>query len=395
MRITDPISQEQVGTLRENCARHGIQLFRHGAADQGIVHVVGPELGLVRPGMTVVCGDSHTSTHGALGALAFGVGTSDVEHVLATQTIALRRPRTALVRFVGSLPPGVTAKDMMLALLAQVGANGLHGHVVEYQGEAIAEMSVEGRLTLCNLSVEAGAQAGLIAPDDTTLRYLADRSNRPTGEQWDDAVAHWRSLRTDPDAVFDRSVTVDISALAPHVSWGTNPGQAVPIDGVVPDPGSFSTPEARAAARRALDYMGLQAGTPMREIRIDTVFLGSCTNGRIEDLRAAAEVLRGRRVAPGVRMLVVPGSMAVRRTAESEALVEVFVGAGAQWRLPGCSMCLGMNEDRLPGAQRCASTSNRNYEGRQGPRARTHLVSPAVAAATAVAGRLAAPVDLD
>jgi 3-isopropylmalate/(R)-2-methylmalate dehydratase large subunit len=392
--IRDPVANQQVGTLRRNCAEHGIRLFRHGDDQQGVVHVVGPELGVVLPGMTVICGDSHTSTHGAFGALAFGVGTSDVEHVLATQSLAVQRPRTMAVEFTGTAPPEITAKDLALALLAELGANGAHGYVLEYRGDCVRALSVEGRMTLCNMSVEAGARAGLIAPDDTTIAYLESAPERPRGAEWTRAVADWRRLRTDDGARFDRTVRIDVSALTPYVTWGTNPGQAVGIGERVPDPDQFTDPAARAVARRALAYMDLEPGTPMREILIDAVFLGSCTNGRIEDLRAAAEVLRGRVLAPGVRMLVVPGSMAVRRAAEAEGLADVFRAAGAQWRLAGCSMCLGMNPDRMRSAQRCASTSNRNYEGRQGDGARTHLVSPALAAASAVAGRLASPADL-
>ncbi|MEV5809192.1 3-isopropylmalate dehydratase large subunit [Streptomyces parvulus] len=394
LTVSDALGREQLETLRRNCADHGIALFPHGHRRQGVVHVVGPELGLVQPGMTVVCGDSHTSTHGAFGALAFGVGTSDVEHVLATQTVAVQKPRTMLVEFTGTPADGVTAKDLMLALITRIGANGAHGHVVEYRGDAVRALSMESRMTMCNLSVEAGARAGLIAPDETTFAYLAGRPGSPAGPAGQEAVAHWRTLASDPGAVFDRTVTVDVSGLTPWVTWGTNPGQAVPMAGTVPDPAAFTDPDERAAARRALDYMDLAPGTPMRDIAVDTVFIGSCTNGRLDDLRAAAEVLRGRRVHDGVRVLVVPGSMDVRVHAEREGLHDVFTAAGAEWRLPGCSMCLGMNSDRLPGSQRCASTSNRNYEGRQGPRARTHLVSPAVAAATAVAGRLALPADL-
>jgi 3-isopropylmalate/(R)-2-methylmalate dehydratase large subunit len=392
--FTDPVGREQVECLRRNCAEHGIRLLRHGDTGQGIVHVVAPELGLVQPGMTVVCGDSHTSTHGAFGALAFGVGTSDVEHVLATQTLAVPRPRTMAVDITGTPPAEATAKDLMLGLLAQIGANGAHGHVIEYRGAAVRRLSMESRMTMCNMSIEAGARAGLVAPDEVTFDYLARTPERPTGRDWNEALAHWRTLASDPGAAFDRVVTVDVSALAPFVTWGTNPGQAVPLDSVVPHASSFADPADRAAAERALEYMDLAPGTAMRDIRIDAVFVGSCTNGRLDDLRAAAEVLRGRRVATGVRMIVVPGSMSVRRLAESEGLHQVFLSAGAQWRLSGCSMCLGMNPDRLPGTERCASTSNRNYEGRQGPRARTHLVSPAVAAATAVAGRLACVSDL-
>ncbi|MFD5424991.1 3-isopropylmalate dehydratase large subunit [Streptomyces sp. NPDC127084] len=395
LTITDPVASLQVETLRANCAEQGIRLFSHGDDQQGIVHVVGPELGIVLPGMTVTCGDSHTSTHGAFGALAFGVGTSDVEHVLATQVLALQRPRTMAVDFVGTPRADVTAKDLTLALLAELGANGAHGHVLEYRGEAVRALTVEGRMTLCNMSVEAGARAGVVAPDETTLDYLRDRPESPRGADWDEAVAHWRELRTDEGASFDRTVVIDASAVTPYVTWGTNPGQAVGIGDRVPDPDTLAGPVEQAVARKALAYMGLTPGTVMRDIAIDSVFLGSCTNGRLEDLRAAADVLRDRTIAPGIDMLVVPGSMEVRRAAEAEGLDKVFTEAGAKWRFSGCSMCLGMNPDRLTGPRRCASTSNRNYEGRQGTSARTHLVSPAVAAATAVVGRLAAPADLD
>jgi 3-isopropylmalate/(R)-2-methylmalate dehydratase large subunit len=389
--ISDPISRMQCERVRENCAEFGIRLFRHGDDQQGIVHVVGPEIGAVQPGMTVICGDSHTSTHGAFGALAFGVGTSDVEHVLASQTLPISRPRTMAVEMVGQLREGVSAKDIMLALIAQIGPNGGTGHLVEYRGEAIRSLSMEARMTLCNLSIEAGARAGMVAPDEVTYRYLAGREHAPSEQDWNEAVEYWETLHTDDGAVFDKTVTMDVSDLTPFVSWGTNPGESVPLGGSVPHPDSFEDPGRRASAMRSLEYMALTPGTPMREIAIDVVFLGSCTNSRIEDLRAAAAVLRGRKVAPGVRMLVVPGSMSVRRYAEQEGLDEVFLAAGAEWRLAGCSMCLGMNSDRLPGTERCASTSNRNFEGRQGPQARTHLVSPVVAAATAVAGRLADP----
>ncbi|MFE2289644.1 3-isopropylmalate dehydratase large subunit [Streptomyces sp. NPDC059452] len=392
--LRDPVSRTQIETLRANCDQHGIELYRMGDDRQGIVHVVGPQLGLVQPGMTVVCGDSHTSTHGALGALAFGIGTSDVEHVLATQCLAMNRPDTMSVEFTGTLPPGVGAKDLVLALIGEIGTNGGRGHMIEYRGEIIRGLSMEARMTICNMSIEAGARAGLIAPDATTFAYLRDRPYAPRGELWDAALAHWKTLRTDEGAVFDRSVTLDVSGLTPLVTWGTNPGQVVPVHGVVPDPEGLPDDQARSAARRALDYMGLTPGTRVRDIPIDVVFLGSCTNGRLEDLRSAAEVLDGRKVAAGTRMIVVPGSALVREQAESEGLDQVFGAAGAEWRLPGCSMCLGMNSDRLTGGERCASTSNRNYEGRQGSRARTHLVSPSVAAATAVAGRLAAPGDL-
>ena len=392
--IRDEMGRAQLEALRANCAEHGIEHLRHGAARQGIVHVVAPELGLVQPGMTVVCGDSHTSTHGALGAVAFGVGTSDVEHVLATQTLSLPRPRTMAVEVTGSPPGAVTAKDIVLALIAQIGANGAAGHVIEYRGEGVEELSMEGRLTVCNMSIEAGARAGLIAPDEVTFEYLKDRPCAPSRADWDAALEHWRSLGGDPDAEFDRTATLKLDGLTPYVTWGTHPGQAVPLDGHVPSPSDFTDPVERAAAGRALEYMKLTPGTAMRDIAVDVVFLGSCTNGRIEDLRAAADVLRGRKVAPGVRMLVVPGSMQVRSIAEAEGLDETFQAAGAEWRLSGCSICMGINTDRLQRAERVASTSNRNYEGRQGTNARTHLVSPQVAAATAVAGRLSAPEDL-
>jgi 3-isopropylmalate/(R)-2-methylmalate dehydratase large subunit len=392
--IRDRMGRGQVEALRSNCAEHGIEELPQGHPNQGIVHVVAPELGLVQPGMTILCGDSHTSTHGAFGALAFGVGTSDVEHVLATQTIRLARPPTMAVELVGVAPTAATPKDMALAVVHHIGANGANGHVLEYRGEAVEALSMEGRMTLCNMTIEAGARAGLIAPDERTFEYLQRRPFRPSEADWDAALAHWRTLRTDPGASFDRRIRVDIGALTPFVTWGTHPGQAVPIDGAVPDPEGFTDPAQRAAATRALRYMALTPGTPIRGITIDTVFLGSCTNGRLEDLRAAAEVLRGRRVAPGTRMLVVPGSMDVRTSAEREGLDEVFLSAGAEWRLPGCSMCMGINADRVQGAERIAATSNRNYEGRQGTQARTHLVSPVVAAATAVRGHLAAPSDL-
>ncbi|HZR48774.1 MAG TPA: 3-isopropylmalate dehydratase large subunit [Streptosporangiaceae bacterium] len=392
--VTDPVSRAQIEALRKNCAEFGIQLFPMGDAGQGVVHVIGPQFGLTQPGMTIVCGDSHTSTHGAVGALAFGIGTSEVEHVLATQTLPQGRPKTMAVNVFGSLPDGVTAKDLILAIIAQIGTGGGQGYVIEYRGEAIRALSMEGRLTVCNMSIEAGARAGLIAPDEVTFAYLAGKPYAPAGAAWDAAVAYWRSLVTDDDAVFDRSVTIDASALTPYVTWGTNPGQGLPLSAAVPDPSTFDDAGARAAAERALEYMGLTAGTPLREIAVDTVFVGSCTNGRLEDLRTAAGVLSGRRVASGVRMLVVPGSMAVRAAAEAEGLDQVFLAAGAEWRGAGCSMCLGMNPDTLAPGERSASTSNRNFEGRQGKGGRTHLVSPAVAAATAVTGRLTAPADL-
>jgi 3-isopropylmalate/(R)-2-methylmalate dehydratase large subunit len=391
--IADPVSREQIETLRRNCAEFGIRLLPMGNPGQGIVHVIGPQLGVSQPGMTVVCGDSHTSTHGAFGALAFGIGTSEVEHVLATQTLPLTRPRTMAINVEGELPTGVTAKDLVLAIIARVGTGGGQGHVIEYRGRAIEQLSMEGRMTVCNMSIEAGARAGMIAPDDTTFRYLEGRPHAPTGSDWTAAVEYWQSLRTDDGATFDREVSIDATALTPFVTWGTNPGQGVPLSAVVPDPSSYDGSD-RSAAERALEYMALTPGTPLRDVPVDVVFVGSCTNGRIEDLRAAAEVLNGHKVSDGVRMLVVPGSMAVKAAAEDEGLDDVFRTAGAEWRDAGCSMCLGMNPDILQPGQRAASTSNRNFEGRQGPGGRTHLVSPSVAAATAVMGRLAAPADL-
>ena len=392
--IADQVSATQVETLRRNCAEFGVRLHPMGDLEQGIVHVIGPQLGLTQPGLTIVCGDSHTSTHGAFGALAFGIGTSEVEHVLATQTLPLRPLRTMAVTVDGDLPPGVTAKDVILALIAKIGTGGGQGHMVEYRGSAIEALSMEARMTICNMTIEAGARAGMVAPDETTFAYLKGRPHAPQGADWDAALAHWRTLRSEPDATFDREVVLDAAALTPFVTWGTNPGQGVPLSGRVPDPAAMTDPNQRAAAESALAYMDLRAGTPMRDIAVDTVFLGSCTNGRIEDLRAAAAVLAGRKVADGVRMLVVPGSMRVKEQAELEGLHEVFLAAGAEWRSAGCSMCLGMNPDILDPGERCASTSNRNFEGRQGKGGRTHLVSPPVAAATAVTGRLAAPADL-
>jgi len=392
--IADPVSRAQVDALRANCAEFDVPLYSLGSPDQGIVHVVGPQLGLTQPGMTVVCGDSHTSTHGAFGALAFGIGTSEVEHVLATQTLPLKPFRTMAVTVNGSLPEGVFAKDVILAVIAEIGTGGGQGYVIEYRGEAIRALSMEARMTICNMSIEAGARAGMIAPDETTFDYIKGRPHAPTGQQWDDAVSWWRTLATDRDASFDHEVVVDASTLEPFVTWGTNPGQGVPLSASVPDPADVDDVEERAAVERALAYMGLTAGQPMREVAVDTVFVGSCTNGRIEDLRAAAAVIRGRRVAHGVRMLVVPGSVRVRLQAESEGLHDVFTAAGAEWRHAGCSMCLGMNPDQLAPGERSASTSNRNFEGRQGKGGRTHLVSPVVAAATAVVGRLASPADL-
>ena len=394
LTIKDPVSLKQVETLRANAQEFGIRLHSMGDANQGIVHVIGPQLGITQPGMTIVCGDSHTSTHGAFGALAFGIGTSEVEHVLATQTLPLDRPKTMAVTVAGRLQPGVSSKDLVLALIAQVGTGGGQGHVVEYRGEAIRSLSMEGRMTVCNMSIEWGARAGMIAPDETTYAYLAGREHAPQGEQWDAAVSCWDALRTDDDAVFDKEVFLDASAVMPFVTWGTNPAQGVALGGTVPDPASMPAGSERDAAERALAYMGLTAGTPMREIAVDTVFLGSCTNGRMEDLRAAAAVVRGRRVADGVRALVVPGSMLVKLQAEQEGLDVVFRDAGFDWRNAGCSMCLGMNPDTLAPGERAASTSNRNFEGRQGRGGRTHLVSPEVAAATAITGRLCAPADL-
>ncbi len=393
--ITDLVSRTQVETLRANCAEFGVRLFPMGDADQGIVHVVGPQLGLTQPGMTVVCGDSHTSTHGAFGALAFGIGTSEVEHVLATQTLPLAPFKTMAVTVVGQLRPWVTAKDVILAVIASIGTGGGQGYVIEYRGAAIEAMSMEERMTVCNMSIEAGARAGMIAPDETTFAYLKGRPHAPRGADWDAAVAAWRELRTDDGATFDAEVVLDADALSPYVTWGTNPGQGSPLDAAVPNPADLADEGERHAAERALAYMGLTPGTALRDVPVDTVFVGSCTNGRIEDLRAAAGVLRGRRVASSVRMLVVPGSAKVRLEAEAEGLHEVFEAAGAQWRLPGCSMCLGMNPDTLAPGERSASTSNRNFEGRQGKGGRTHLVSPLVAAATAVRGTLSSPADLD
>ncbi|MDG2907951.1 MAG: 3-isopropylmalate dehydratase large subunit [Acidimicrobiales bacterium] len=392
--IADPVSRKQIEALRNNCDEFGVRLYPMGDPGQGIVHVIGPEMGLTLPGMTVVCGDSHTSTHGAFGALAFGIGTSEVEHVLATQTLPQQRPGTLAVTVNGTLPEGSTAKDVILAIIGRLGTSGGIGSVIEYRGEVIRSLSMEGRMTVCNMSIEAGAKAGLIAPDDTTFAYLEGRAHAPQGADWDAAVADWRSLVTDDDAVFDREVVLDGADIVPHVSWGTNPGQVTRLDGSVPDPDAFDDPAARESAARALEYMGLTAGTPMRDIPVDTVFIGSCTNSRIEDLRAVAKIVEGRRVAEGVRTLVVPGSGAVKAQAEAEGIPEVLIAAGFDWREPGCSMCLAMNPDKLTDGERCASTSNRNFEGRQGRGGRTHLVSPAVAAATAIAGTFATPADL-
>ncbi|KAF0835919.1 3-isopropylmalate dehydratase large subunit [Nocardia caishijiensis] len=392
--IADPISRIQVETLRRNCAEFGVRLHPMGDTEQGIVHVVGPQLGLTQPGMTVVCGDSHTSTHGAFGALAMGIGTSEVEHVLATQTLSLRPFKTMAITVDGELAPGVTSKDLILAVIAEIGTGGGQGYVLEYRGEAIRKLSMEARMTICNMSIEAGARAGMIAPDEVTYEFLKGRPHAPQGADWDAAVAAWDALKTDEDAVFDAEVHIDANQLTPFVTWGTNPGQGLPLGANVPDPARIADETEREAAEKALRYMDLTPGMPLREVSVDTVFVGSCTNGRIEDLRAVADVLKGRHVADGVRMLVVPGSMRVRAQAEKEGLGEIFTAAGAEWRQAGCSMCLGMNPDQLEPGQRCASTSNRNFEGRQGKGGRTHLVSPLVAAATAVRGTLSSPADL-
>jgi 3-isopropylmalate/(R)-2-methylmalate dehydratase large subunit len=394
-RVRDPISARQMQLLAANCAEFGITCYPMGDPGQGIVHIIGPEQGLTQPGMTIVCGDSHTSTHGAFAALAFGIGTSEVEHVLATQTLPQQRPGTMAVTVEGDLPPGATAKDVILAIIGRIGTGGGIGSVIEYRGSTIRSLSMEGRMTVCNMSIEAGARAGLIAPDDVTFAYLEGRPHAPRGAAWERALDDWRGLATDHGATFDKTVDLDAADVVPHVTWGTNPGQVGPISGTVPEPSSFADPSERDAAARALEYMGLTAGTPLREVAVDTVFIGSCTNGRIEDLRAVAAVADGRKVAPGVRTLVVPGSHAVKAQAEAEGIDRVLTDAGFDWREPGCSMCLAMNPDKLAPGERCASTSNRNFEGRQGRGGRTHLVSPAVAAATAVAGTLATPTDLD
>jgi 3-isopropylmalate/(R)-2-methylmalate dehydratase large subunit len=392
--IADPVSKLQVDTLRANAAEFGVRIHSLGDPDQGVVHIIGPQLGLTQPGLTVVCGDSHTATHGAFGALAFGIGTSEVEHVLATQTLPQARPKTMAVNINGELPAGVTAKDVVLALIAKVGTGGGQGYIVEYRGSTIEDLSMEGRMTICNMSIEWGAKAGMIAPDETTFAYLKGRPHAPTGADWDAAVADWKTLYTDADAVFDAVVDIDATELTPFVTWGTNPGQGAPLSAVVPAPSDFTDPVEQAATERALTYMGLTAGTPLREVKVDTVFLGSCTNGRIEDLRAAAAVLKGAKIADGVRMLVVPGSARVKVQAEAEGLDTIFTDFGAEWREAGCSMCLGMNPDQLTPGERSASTSNRNFEGRQGKGGRTHLVSPPVAAATAIRGTLSSPADL-
>ena len=392
--IADELAAAQIARLRRNCAEHGITLHALGSRDQGIVHVIGPQLGLTQPGMTVVCGDSHTSTHGAFGALAFGIGTTEVEHVLATQTLGQVKPDAMAVHVEGDLPPGTTAKDLALTIIRALGTGGGVGSVIEYRGAAIRALSMEGRMTVCNMSIEGGARAGMIAPDETTFAFLEGRRHSPKGAAWERALEDWRGLVTGEGAEFDHEITIDASAVRPAVTWGTNPAQSVFIDDAVPDPASFATPAQQQSAQRALTYMALQAGTPMRDIAVDTVFIGSCTNGRLADLREAAQVLRGKKVHPGVRALVVPGSARVKADAEAEGLDKHFTEAGFEWRSAGCSMCLGMNGDILSPGQRSASTSNRNFEGRQGPGGRTHLVSPAVAAATAVAGHFAAPGDV-
>jgi 3-isopropylmalate/(R)-2-methylmalate dehydratase large subunit len=393
--VADPISAKQLEVLAANTAEFGITHYGMGDPNQGIVHVIGPEQGRTLPGMTIVCGDSHTSTHGAFSALAFGIGTSEVEHVLATQTLPQQRPGTMAVTVEGELPAGATAKDIILAIIGKIGTGGGIGSIIEYRGSAIRALSMEGRMTVCNMSIEAGAKAGLIAPDEVTFEYLQGRPHAPQGAEWDAAVEDWKRLVTDEGATFDKEVVLDASEIVPHVSWGTNPAQVVPLAGTIPSPDDFADHSERDSAARALEYMGLTAGTPVREVAVDTVFIGSCTNSRIEDLRAAAAVAKGRKVKDGVRTLVVPGSFAVKAQAEAEGLDRVFVEAGFDWREPGCSMCLAMNPDKLAPGERSASTSNRNFEGRQGRGGRTHLVSPAVAAATAIAGRFALPSDLD
>lgn len=393
--IADETSRKQINALRSNAEEFGIRLHSLGDVEQGIVHVVGPQLGLTMPGITVVCGDSHTSTHGAFGAMAFGIGTSEVEHVLATQTLPLKPFKTMAINVEGELRPGVTAKDIILAVIAKIGTGGGAGYVFEYRGSAIRALSMEGRMTICNMSIEGGARAGMVAPDETTFEYLKGRPHAPQGADWDAAVEYWRSLATDEGAVFDSEVNIDANELEPFVTWGTNPGQGVSLSESVPNPADFSDPVDRATAERALEYMGLEAGTPMKEIAVDTVFMGSCTNSRIEDLRAFASVIQGRKKADGVRVMVVPGSARVRLQAEAEGIDKIVRDFGAEWRFAGCSMCLGMNPDQLEPGERCASTSNRNFEGRQGKGGRTHLVSPLVAAATAVRGTLSSPWDLD
>ncbi|OCG75326.1 3-isopropylmalate dehydratase large subunit [Microbacterium sediminis] len=392
--IADLTSRTQIETLRRNAAEFGIRLHSLGDAEQGIVHVVGPQLGLTMPGITVVCGDSHTSTHGAFGAMAFGIGTSEVEHVLATQTLPLKPFKTMAITVEGELKPGVTAKDIILAVIAKIGTGGGQGYVLEYRGSAIRSLSMEGRMTICNMSIEAGARAGMVAPDETTFAYLKGRPHAPQGADWDEAVAYWKTLPTDEGAVFDAEIFIDANELEPFVTWGTNPGQGVNLGDRVPDPAAIEDEGERKAAERALEYMDLAPGTPMKEIAVDAVFMGSCTNSRIEDLRAFASIIKGRRKAEGVRVMVVPGSARVRLEAEAEGIDKIVEEFGGEWRFAGCSMCLGMNPDQLAPGERCASTSNRNFEGRQGKGGRTHLVSPLVAAATAVRGTLSGPADL-
>ena len=394
LEINDQISRLQVSTLRDNCKEFGVRLHPMGDVRQGIVHTVGPQLGATQPGMTIVCGDSHTSTHGAFGAMAFGIGTSEVEHVMATQTLPLKPFKTMAIEVTGELQPGVSSKDLILAIIAQIGTGGGQGYVLEYRGEAIRKLSMDARMTICNMSIEAGARAGMIAPDETTFDYVKGREMAPTGSDWDEAVAYWKTLPTDEGAEFDKVVEIDGSALTPFVTWGTNPGQGLPLSETVPDPEDFTNDNDKAAAEKALQYMDLTPGTPLREIKIDTVFLGSCTNARIEDLEIAAEILKGRKIADDIRMMVVPSSTWVKQEAEKLGLDKIFIEAGAEWRTAGCSMCLGMNPDQLKPGERSASTSNRNFEGRQGPGGRTHLVSPAVAAATAIRGTLSSPADL-
>ncbi|MBN6189926.1 MULTISPECIES: 3-isopropylmalate dehydratase large subunit [unclassified Microbacterium] len=392
--IADLTSRTQIETLRRNAAEFGVRLHSLGDAEQGIVHVVGPQLGLTMPGITVVCGDSHTSTHGAFGAMAFGIGTSEVEHVMATQTLPLKPFKTMAITVEGTLRPGVTAKDIILAVIAKIGTGGGQGYVLEYRGSAIRALSMEGRMTICNMSIEAGARAGMVAPDETTFAYLEGRPHAPKGQDWEDAVAYWRTLPTDEGAEFDAEVFIDANELEPFVTWGTNPGQGSSLSAAVPDPAQIADPNERAAAERALEYMDLTPGTPLKEVPVDAVFMGSCTNSRIEDLRAFASIIQGKKKADGVRVMVVPGSARVRLEAEAEGLDKVITDFGAEWRFAGCSMCLGMNPDQLAPGERCASTSNRNFEGRQGKGGRTHLVSPLVAAATAIRGTLSSPSDL-
>ncbi|AKF27312.1 isopropylmalate isomerase [[Brevibacterium] flavum] len=394
LEINDQISRLQVSTLRDNCEEFGVRLHPMGDVRQGIVHTVGPQLGATQPGMTIVCGDSHTSTHGAFGSMAFGIGTSEVEHVMATQTLPLKPFKTMAIEVTGELQPGVSSKDLILAIIAKIGTGGGQGYVLEYRGEAIRKMSMDARMTMCNMSIEAGARAGMIAPDQTTFDYVEGREMAPKGADWDEAVAYWKTLPTDEGATFDKVVEIDGSALTPFITWGTNPGQGLPLSETVPNPEDFTNDNDKAAAEKALQYMDLVPGTPLRDIKIDTVFLGSCTNARIEDLQIAADILKGHKIADGMRMMVVPSSTWIKQEAEALGLDKIFTDAGAEWRTAGCSMCLGMNPDQLKPGERSASTSNRNFEGRQGPGGRTHLVSPAVAAATAIRGTLSSPADI-